>query len=160
LVHEALANWRFPGPGFEKWLKTRISSHGLTGEDQVSDALSRVETLLTRFQAHELYTIIPSADRCLTEVPYDYVDKYGHVEHGRIDALYLRNGVWTIVDYKTDEIGSEENLQNFVAEMKYGKQLCRYSEAVTRLLGQRPRAFLCFLDYGGDVYLHPKPSRL
>jgi ATP-dependent helicase/nuclease subunit A len=160
LVHEALANWRFPGPGFEKWLKTRISSHGLTGEDQISDALSRVETLLTRFQAHELYTIIPSADRCLTEVPYDYVDKYGHVEHRRIDALYLRNGVWTIVDYKTDEIGSEENLQNFVAEKKYGRQLGRYSEAVTKLLGQRPRAFLCFLDYGGDVYLHQKQSRL
>jgi len=159
LVHEALAYWRFPGPEFEKWLKTRINSHGLTEEDQISDALLRVEMLLTRFQAHELYTIMPSADRCLTEVPYDYVNKFEHVEHGRIDALYLRNGVWTIVDYKTDEIGSQ-NLQDFAAEKKYGRQLGRYAEAVTKLLGQRPRAFLCFLDYQGGVRLHPKPYRL
>lgn len=160
LVHEALADWRFPGPEFEKWLKTRISSHGLTGEDQVSDALSRVKTLLTRFQAHDLYTIIPSAERWLTEIPYDYIDRYGNTEHGRIDALYLKNGTWTIIDYKTDEIGQEQKLQDYIVEMKYGRQLGRYTEAVKRLLGVQPRAFLCFLDYRGDVYLHPKPSRL
>jgi ATP-dependent exoDNAse (exonuclease V) beta subunit len=155
LVHEALANWRFPDSlDFEKWLKARISSHGLTDDDQEKDAYKRVKKLLARFKSHELHDVIASADRVMTEVPYDYINNREITEHGRIDSLYLKNGIWTIVDYKTDEIGQEQNLQDYIVEMKYGRQLRRYTEAVKRLLGVQPRAFLCFLDYGGDVYLH------
>jgi ATP-dependent exoDNAse (exonuclease V) beta subunit len=164
LVHEALAAWRFPGDGFQDWIEALARSSGLMGEAQIEDALARVRELLTRFQAHELFSVMNSAERRMTEVPYDYINHAGYAEHGIIDVLYQKEGRWTVVDYKTDEIEPGVDLLTYVAENNYGHQLNRYVDAVAKLRsskpGQRPRAFLCFLDYQGGVRLHPKPNRL
>ncbi|MGB3716723.1 MAG: UvrD-helicase domain-containing protein, partial [Candidatus Promineifilaceae bacterium] len=156
LTHEALAAWRFPGAGFKAWMVARARSHGLTDEKQISRGVERVETLLDRFKSHELFSEMDSADRRLTEVPYDVMGYSGHVEHRKIDALFLKGGKWTLVDYKTDEIEKGIEVQNFVAEKGYESQVKRYAVAVERFIGQRPRTILCLLDYQGEVYLHPK----
>lgn len=101
LVHEALALWRFPDPGFDDWVKARARAYGLIDEDQLADAGRRAAELLDRFRAHPLYRELVAAERRLHEVPYSYVVD-GRVESGSIDAVYRHGGRWTVVDFKTE----------------------------------------------------------
>jgi ATP-dependent helicase/nuclease subunit A len=160
LVHDALAVWRFPAEGFDEWLEASARGHGLVEKQEVLEAVERSKLLLRRFHDHGLFREMDSADRRLAEVPYDVTGYSGHVEHRQIDALYLKDGKWTLVDYKTDEIEKGIEAQRFVAEEGYESQVQRYAAAVERFIGQRPRTILCLLDYQGEVYLHPKQDWL
>ena len=96
------------------------------------------------------------AEILLHEVPYSLVVEAGVagagsglLESGIIDALYLRDGAWTIVEFKTDDIEDEAGLEQLLEREDYLAQAARYVRAVERLLGQRPRAILCLLNYAG-----------
>jgi ATP-dependent exoDNAse (exonuclease V) beta subunit len=94
------------------------------------------------------------ADQRLHEVPYSrMVD--GHAESGIMDALYLREGIWTIVEFKTDRVADESEFQELLEREDYLAQAQRYAAAAEQLLGQRPRSFLCMLNYAGAVRLYP-----
>ena len=151
LVHDALAAWRFPDQLFERWAEARSRSYGLTDAAQTADAVRKTARLLARFQAHALYADMARADRRLHEVPYSLVAESGQVESGIIDALWGRQGTWTVVEFKTDEIRSEADLRKLLAEKDYLSQAGRYAAAVERLLGSRPAVVLCLLDYAGGV---------
>jgi len=152
LVHEALAAWRFPPHGFEDWVQARARQHGIADPLQLKDAAHQTRRLLSRFQAHTLFDEMARADRRLHEVPYSRaVD--GRVENGIIDALYLRDGSWTIVEFKTDEVRDQVDLERLLAEEEHLAQAERYVAAVEHLLGQRPRSILCLLNYAGGVHL-------
>jgi ATP-dependent exoDNAse (exonuclease V) beta subunit len=152
LVHEALAAWRFPPDGFEDWVQARARQHGLADARLLEDAARHTRQLLSGFQADPLYEEMDGADRRQHEVPYGRtVD--GRVENGIIDALYLRDGSWTIVEFKTDEVRDQADLERLLAEEKYVEQARRYVAAVEELLGQRPRTILCLLNYAGGVRL-------
>jgi ATP-dependent exoDNAse (exonuclease V) beta subunit len=163
LVHEALAFWRFPGTGFKEWIMARARSNGLTDEKEIEEATSRVEILLTRFQADDLFEVMDSADRRLAEVPYDRDGDNGQPEHGSIDALYLIDGTWTLVDYKTDELKDEaqyhRRLKGSPDDEGYDTQVERYASAVKEFTGKRPRTILCFLDYRGEILRRADPER-
>jgi ATP-dependent exoDNAse (exonuclease V) beta subunit len=150
LVHEALAAWRFPEDGFEGWVEARARGHGLADERQLRDAARQTRKLLQRFQEHPLCKEMEDAERRLNEVPYSRVVG-GQVENGIIDALYLRDGAWTIVEFKTDEVRDQAALDDLLAEERYVDQVHRYQAALENLLGQRPRAILCLLDYARGV---------
>jgi ATP-dependent exoDNAse (exonuclease V) beta subunit len=156
LVHEALASWRFPGgpdPEFRRWGEARARGHGLTDRGQLGDAEHRTRQLLLRFRSHALHDEMAGADVRLHEVPYSCaVD--GRVESGIIDALYRRDGSWTLVEFKTDRVKDRAELERLLAEAGYAAQAERYVAAAERLLGQMPRCVLCMLNYGGTVYLH------
>ena len=115
-VHEALAAWRFPGSGFEGWARARALGCGLTDPRQVADAVRQAGRLLHRFRTHQLAREMAGADRCLHEVPYS-IEVDGRVESGIIDTLYLREGVWTLVEFKTDRIRDEADLERLLEEM-------------------------------------------
>jgi len=152
LVHEALAVWRFPDGQFARWAEARARSHGITDARQLRDAINRSRRLLLRFQEHPLCQEMDGADRRLHEVPYSLtVD--GEFHRGRIDALFLRDGKWTIVEFKTDELRNQAQLDRLLKEQKYRAQTERYVKAVEHLLGQHPRAILCLLNYAGQVRL-------
>ncbi|MFN2189459.1 MAG: UvrD-helicase domain-containing protein, partial [Candidatus Promineifilaceae bacterium] len=155
LVHEALALWRFPGNGFRPWIYARARSSNLVGDAQVDDAVSRVEKLLERFREHGLYKDMAAADRRLAEVPFDRPTDTGHSVHGIIDALFYKDGEWTIVEYKTDKLANEAELTRvlYAEEHAYMNQVQGYISAVRQLVGQRPKAVLCFLDYQGGIRL-------
>ena len=74
-------------------------------------------------------------------------------EHGIVDALYLRDGVWRIVEFKTDHLADPVALERLLNEEDYLVQAGRYAAAVERLLGSRPEVVLCLLDYAGGVRL-------
>ncbi len=154
LVHEALAAWRFPNSGFERWAGARARGYGITDPRELADAMRQSQRLLLRFQAHSLYREMDAADRLMHEVPYSLVvDR--RIESGIMDALYLREGVWTIVEFKTDEVRNKADFERLLAEEDYLAQAQRYISATERLLGQQPRFILCMLNYIGGVHLYP-----
>jgi len=152
LVHEALAAWRFPDDTFERWAKARARGYGITDIRQLDDAARKSQGLLQRFRAHALFIEMDSAQRRLHEVPYSLM-RDGHVESGVMDALYLRDDTWTIVEFKTDEVRDEAEFTALLDGQGYRKQAKRYVEAAEHLLGQQPRLTLCMLNFGGKVEL-------
>jgi len=152
LVHEALARWYFPDVRYPRWAEARVRAHGLTDPRQVRDAIARSRRLLNRFRRHPLRAEMDVADPRLHEVPYSrWVE--GRVERGIIDVLYFCEGRWTLVEFKTDDVRDETALKLLLAEEDYLPQTRRYLGAVEDLLGQTPRACLCFLNVGGRVYV-------
>jgi ATP-dependent helicase/nuclease subunit A len=94
-----------------------------------------------------------SADRRLHEVPYS-LPLDGGVESGIIDALYLQEGQWTIVEFKTDRVTDDVEFDQLLSEEDYLAQARRYVAAVESLLGEHPRCLLCMLNYGERVELY------
>ncbi len=157
LVHAALAVWRFPDEGFGRWAEARARGYGLTDARQLADAVRQTVRLLQRFRASDLFHEMDTSPRRLHEVPYS-LEVAGHVESGKIDALYLQGATWTVVEFKTDRIEGEAQLQELLARADYLDQAQRYAIAVERLLGQRPRVLLCLLNYAGTIRCHePSP---
>lgn len=67
-----------------------------------------------------------SADEVYTEVPFCYDAKDGNIVNGVMDAIYLKDGAWHIIDYKTDDEIDSEGL-------KHQAQLDAYIEAFKQL---------------------------
>jgi len=167
VVHEALAAWRFPGAEpvegarpepvegavFQEWAEARARSYGITDPRELANAVNQSRRLLLRFQRHSLYKEMDGAERRLHEVPYSLV-RDGELESGIIDALYLRDGAWTIVEFKTDSVKDWAEFDRLLEETDYKAQAERYVSAVEQLLGRRPRCVLCLLDWAGDVRVH------
>ncbi|MBC8449775.1 MAG: UvrD-helicase domain-containing protein [Chloroflexi bacterium] len=157
LVHEALASWRFPGiagpaESFDRWAQARAREHGIADGRQLVDAVNQTARLLRRFRDHPLYEEMDRAERRLHEVPYSLIVG-GCVESGIMDALFLRAGRWTIVEFKTDEVRDRAAFETLLAEEDYVAQTRRYLTAAEQLLGPRPQMLLCMLNYGGTVYV-------
>lgn len=152
LVHEALALWRFPAPGFDEWVTARAREYGLTDASQLGHAQTETARLLHRFQQHDLYQEIASAEKRLHELPYSY-QQDGNIETGYIDLLYERSGRWTLVDFKTDRVRHAADLQKLLRENDYIEQVGRYGTAVSQLLGVMPQRTLCFLNVENTVEL-------
>ena len=138
---------------FDIRIASRQDTHDFSLVDD-GDAVRQSQLLLRRFQLHPLYTEMEGADRRLAEVPYSRVVD-GCVESGIIDALYLRGKIWTIVEFKTDRVENKAEFKELLEREDYLAQAQRYVAAVEQLLGQRPRSFLCMLNYGGAARLHP-----
>jgi hypothetical protein len=154
LVHAALALWRFPdGGGFDRWAEALARGYGITDADELRDAVGRTRRRLERFQGSSLYAKMVDADRRLHEAPYCIADAEGHVETGAIDALYRCDGRWVLVEFKTDDLKSPADLEAALREKDYVDQVSRYLDAAERLLGERPRPVLCFLNYHNTVQL-------
>ncbi len=157
IVHEALAAWRFPDTGFERWARARARAHGLTDARELDEAVRQSRLLLVRFRNHPLFQEMDAAERRLHEVPYSLMVD-GSVERRIIDALYLKDGVWTIIEFKTGEFKDEADFQRRLKEEDYLGQARRYLDAVRRLLGRPPRCFLCLLNCAQAVHRVPVPS--
>jgi ATP-dependent exoDNAse (exonuclease V) beta subunit len=151
LVHEALANWRFPDAHFDRWVENRAQSYGLPDSVRVKAVVGESRRLLERFQEHDLFTEMAAAEVLFHEIPYDRMGDNGQPEHGIIDALYRFNGNWIVVDFKTDRIRDEAHRTSVLREKKYPAQMRRYAAAVEELIGGRPLAKLCLLNDRGQV---------
>jgi len=154
LVHAALRRWRFPdGEGFEAFLRPYALEAGLTDEAEMKGAIGEAGRLLTRFQAHSLYTEMAAAERH-HELPYS-VTLDGGLRSGIIDLLYRTDGRWTIAEFKTDRLEDEAGMRARICEEKYDEQVRGYLKAVTQQLGEPPRGLLVFLNVGRQVRIVP-----
>ena len=150
LVHKALAAWRFPDEGFEAWALAKARGLGIVDRQQLRHAMVISRQLLLRFRRHPLWQEMDSAHKRYHEVPYTLLVE-DRMENGVIDALFQRDGRWTIVEFKTDHVRNREKFMALLRREDYLTQVERYARAVHSLLGQRPRVALCMLDYGGRV---------
>jgi ATP-dependent helicase/nuclease subunit A len=148
LVHEALRRWRFPDQGdFDVFLWPLALETGLTDHAEIQATINEARRLVQRFQAHPLRAEIDRAERW-HEVPYALPD-----DTGVIDLLYRSGDVWTIVDFKTDEVRSSVELRATIEREHYAAQVRRYVEAVSAHIGQQPRARLIFLNVGNTIQM-------
>ncbi len=147
LTHEALRRWRFPDAAdFDAFLLPFALEAGLTDHTEIQATISEVRRLLRRFQAHPLCAEIAQAEQ-LHEVPYALPD-----DSGVIDLLYRQSGgTWTIVDFKTDEVRSIEEMRDTIEREQYAGQVRRYIDAITPQIGRRPRGRLVFLRVGNTL---------
>ena len=150
LVHTALRHWRFPDqPGLENFLRPYALEAGLTDPEEIRHTIAGARRLLARFQTHPLYAELDGAERH-HEVPYA-VEVDGVTKNGIVDLLARSDGIWTLVEFKTDELRTGADLEAHARKKGYYEQVRVYVTAVGHLLGVRPRALLVFLNVGGQV---------
>ncbi len=153
LVHEALRRWRFPSEdNFDVFLWPFALEAGLTDAAEIQATLNEARRLLDRFQAHLLCAEIGAAAR-YHEVPYALAG-----DSGIIDLLYRAEAGWTIVDFKTDELRSLDEMRETIRREAYDAQVRRYADALAAQLGQRPRTQLVFLRVAGEIQVIDLPS--
>lgn len=153
LVHEALAVWRFPNDEFDRWARSRAREHGLADQQRLDDAVRQTRRMVGRFKAHSLYSEMQLAERRLNELPYSLVDDDGLIQQGIIDALFLKDGSWTVVEYKTDRVRDAAAVAQLLIDKDYLDQLKGYAKAVEQLIGGKPRSILVFLNFTDGIQL-------
>ncbi len=157
LVHKGIELWRFPegekkDPVLEAaFQKILMRTDRLTPDEQRS-VLDKAELLLSRFRQSDEYSLIESAEDRRHEIPFSFISG-SYPVNGVIDLLMRDGSGYTIIDFKTDELKSEENLTHVYHD--HSIQLGKYRRALRVTLGEDPRCMICFLDFCGKVKLIP-----
>ncbi len=148
LVHEALRRWSFPDDSFEAFLRPLALETGLTDPAEIHATLGEVRRLLERLRAHPLYTEIDAAEHH-HEIPYHLPG-----DSGIIDLLYRSDAGWFLVDFKTDEVRSDEDARIVIQREGYDRQVARYAEAAASGLGVRAKMRLVFLNVNSKLSIY------
>ena len=130
---------------FETFLRPLALETGLTDSAEIHATLSEVRRLLERLRAHPLYAEIDAAERH-HEVPY-----YLPGDTGIIDLLYHTEADWFLVDFKTDELRSDDEARLVIQREGYDRQVGRYAEAAASRLGVRAKMRLVFLNVKNNL---------
>ena len=162
LVHEALHRWRFPNRGSDRlnpvglddFLHPFALEAGLTDPTEIHTAVQESCHLLERLVAHPLFVELDSAERH-HEVPYFLPAKYPQGdERGVIDLLYRTDSGWYIIDFKTDEIRTEEQAILTIQREGYDAQVRRYARAVADQLKVQAKTRLVFLNVENRLVIY------
>lgn len=154
MVHEAIRRWKFPpDPSLDRYLEALALNEGLVERGQRGRAVEESVELLSRFWADERRLEIEQAMQRYHELPFSRPLADGKTAIGVIDLLYRDEDGWTIVDFKTDALRNEDELQKILEDKLRGhrKQITRYKSAVEFLMHETPRSQLCYLDYQGGI---------
>ncbi len=152
IVHAAIQRSALPGsPGYERFIENEALRAGLVDRRQRLAAIEESAELLARLESHELWTEVSAADGAQHEIPFTISDPRGQVQSGQIDLLWRGPQGWKLVDFKSDRLGDESELQTAVKF--HSPQVERYIRCAATLLGEKPVGFLCFLDALGEVRL-------
>jgi ATP-dependent exoDNAse (exonuclease V) beta subunit len=131
LVHELLAKAPFDvtREGLETLAAAEARVLGIK-DDEARAAVVVAEGVL----AHDLLRRARAADArgaCRRETPITCLLADGLLIEGIVDLAFEENGLWTVVDYKTDrEIAS-------TGEAGYRRQVALYASAIAKATGQR-----------------------
>lgn len=145
LVHEALRRWRFPDDDFDAFLRPLALETGLTDPAEIHATLGEVRRLLERLRAHPLYAEINAAERH-HELPYHLPG-----DTGIIDLLYRTEAGWFLVDFKTDELRSDDEARIIIQREGYDRQVARYAKAAASSLGVQAKMRLVFLNVNNGL---------
>ena len=100
-------------------------------EDEIAAAAAAVVNALR----HAVFARATVAERCHREFPVLFHAENGKVLEGVIDLAFLENGIWHVVDFKTDaDLGSKR--------AHYENQLRWYAYALRRLTSSNVSAHL------------------
>ena len=107
---------------------------------------ARARKAKRRFVEAPFAMMVPSAELGVSDGPEETLLK------GAIDLLFEEEGVWHIVDWKSDAVG--DNLAALVAH--YAPQIAHYRKAWESLTKQRAVAGLYFMDNGHLEWLEER----
>lgn len=110
-----------------------------------SDLWARARRAARRYVEVPFEMVVPSRDLGLANGPADTLLK------GAMDLVFEEDGVWHIVDWKSDVVEDAQALAGLVAH--YAPQVGHYRRAWEALTGQRAKAGLFFMDNGELVWL-------
>ena len=156
VVHRALQLWKFPDQGeneFIDWAASELKSRGVIRESEIKNGYRRVKNILERFQDHELFNRMDTAEKLLHELPYSVGENNEPYQSGVIDAMFREAGRWFIIEFKTDEIRDKRRFDWVWQHEDYQQQVEKYIRAAELVLGEKPEAILCFLNYEKRIQL-------
>ena len=152
LLHQAIQHWEFRNTeALMQFLERSALKLGILDVEQRKRAIQRAKLYMQRLQEHPIYEEISRATRRYHEVPYELQDEPQN-DRGRLDILYLTEGGWKIVDFKTDHLNSLSDLQED-RRTGYRAQLLRYQHSVFQQLKEMPVTQFCFLNCGNSIQL-------
>jgi ATP-dependent helicase/nuclease subunit A len=130
LVHAVLRDALFDGSAIRPIAESQARISGATTEE-TGAAIEAVEQTLR----HPLMERVRRAEKVHRELPVLYHLEGGRMMDGVLDLAFLENGIWTVVDFKTDvDLAPRRN--------HYEAQLRWYALALSRLTGQQARCIL------------------
>ena len=152
IVHAAIQRRAMPGNAVhDRFLEHEAFRSGLVDPSQREAAVRESSELLGRLETHSLWAEITAADEIQHEIPFTTSDSEGMVQSGQIDLLWRDEVGWKIVDFKTDTLRNDEDLEAAIARHK--GQVERYVRSAANILGNKPIGMLCFLDSQEQVEL-------
>ncbi|MCK5645596.1 MAG: UvrD-helicase domain-containing protein [Anaerolineales bacterium] len=150
MVHAAIHRGLIPvGPEASEFLETLALREGLVERGQRSRAVNESIKLLERLARDSRWDEIDKATERYHELPFSRPLPSTDSPIGTIDLLYKTDRGWHLIDFKTDELRDDEDLEQATEEHR--GQLTRYQRALNDLLKIEAVAYICFLDYQGMV---------
>ena len=106
-----------------------------------SSSLLREESFLCGFTPQELHSLVPHF-----QVPEEADEDELIIVQGVIDAAFLEDGQWILIDYKTDRYFSAETLA------MYQTQLAIYGQALGRITRRPVKEKILYQVRSGKEY--------
>ncbi|MGD0337814.1 MAG: UvrD-helicase domain-containing protein [Bacteroidota bacterium] len=130
------------------FLEEAVAEQGLSGNRNILDTVGRAEREITSFCSSDTGRRVLSADQIFTEYRLD--GKLGNdFITGTIDRLVQINGIWEVIDYKTDSMNGISPASKIQA---YRYQIMVYAWLVSRYTSQIDiPVTLYFTDLPGAV---------
>jgi ATP-dependent helicase/nuclease subunit A len=113
----------------------------LKDEEREPAEIDEVLRAVAALKGSQLYHRVLQSPRRMVEVPFATMTE-GVLLHGVIDLVFLEDGVWHIIDYKTDSTAGR--LQSLVDY--YAPQVHAYVRFWQEITGQPSRGGLFFVD--------------
>ncbi len=135
LVHDLLARAPF-GSARAALVELAVAQTRVLGLDE--DAAQTAAKIADRLFAHDLLARAAAAQTrgtCRRETPVTAVMPDGTMVEGVVDLAFEEQGVWTVVDYKTDR-------ELAIGEAEYRRQVSFYASAIAQATGQPAKAVL------------------
>jgi ATP-dependent helicase/nuclease subunit A len=136
LVHEIMAQAPFDASAEVVGNIAAVQARLLAMTDEDAQAAAAV---VSRLLAHDLLSRARAADArgaCRRETPVTCTTVDGTLVEGVVDLAFEEDGVWTVVDYKTDrELAT-------AGEDRYRRQVALYANAIARATRLRARGVL------------------
>jgi ATP-dependent helicase/nuclease subunit A len=130
LVHAVLRDALFDGSAARQIAESQARISGAPTEETEA-AIEAVEQTLR----HPVMERVRRADKVHREFPVLYHLEDGRMMEGVLDLAFLEDGIWTVVDFKTD-VDLAPRRTHYEAQLRW------YALALSRLTGQQTRCIL------------------
>ena len=138
----------------DETLDVRLHAENLLKDEErepaeLADVLAAVDAL----RGAELWKRVQRSPRRMVEVPFAVMVPAGQLGidasgdtllHGAIDLVFLEEGVWHIIDYKTDSTSGPGRLESLISY--YAPQVREYVRFWQQITGQPTKGGLFFVD--------------
>jgi ATP-dependent exoDNAse (exonuclease V) beta subunit len=150
MVHEAIHRRLIPvRPETGEFLGTLALREGLVESGQRKRAVNESIKILKRLERDPRWNEIELTTERHHELPFSRSLPSSESPIGTIDLLYKTDLGWQLIDFKTDELRDDGDLERAIEEHR--GQLMRYQNALKDLIKIDPDAYICFLDFQGTV---------